>query len=632
MAGEHGAKKWPGKGWTINERWIRGRKADRPLAREHSAVNHLAHFGLAIPPFASTPDPSFFFPSHDYSNIVASLEFAIRRDFGIVKLVGGDGTGKTTLSRLLQGNLVVDHGAVAMLDARAAGRILSALCASFDVHPGSDPFEALRRHLLSQHHFGRLTVAIIDEAHRLDADDFENLLKLERLEIEKKKLLQIVLMGDPLLDERLKEPEAGDLARHIVFSLSTNPLAEAEACRYVLHRLRLARPLRTAETEDEAEVQIFSEPALEQLARWSGGVPQVLNLLAEWAMQRAFEENARLVQPSHVLAAARAYPGLVVGRPSRLSLLRPGRRRVRFLTILLILALGVMGVTLWARQNGFWESSQTVSQPMVLPTVPPSVPASPVQMAPPAPVAPAPVAPAPVTPAPVVPVPAVPEPAMAPKPVPQPVAPRKPVEPPAAESAKPVTPEPPAKPVAKAPEISKPAEPAKPVAAPKSEEPPKALVPPSPPVTVSKPVQAEPAKTEITAPPPASSDVPVTKPVTKPEAKPARKAAPKPDGQEPSSTKSVKETPSKEGAVPAAPQEKAAPEKVLPQKVLPEEVLPEKTLKASPPAQISPDDAAPPPPGVPAPVQAPAGKSSSEDIDLNDALKAGSGVYPGHKR
>lgn len=472
-------------------------------------MTYLDHFSLAIPPFASTPDPSFFFPSHNYSNIVASLEFAIRRDFGIVKLVGEDGTGKTTLSRLLQDNLARDHATVAMLDARASGRILAALCECFGLQAEADPFESLKRFLLSQNHFGRLTVAIMDEAHHLEPEDFKALVRLERLDVEKKKLLQIVLLGHSQLDERLEQQESGELARYIVFSLATQPLNDEECRRYLLHRLRLARPPVQAEAEEFPPV--FSDAALEQLARWSGGVPHVLNLLAESALQRAFGEGSKLVQSAHVLKAARAYPSLVAGRPSRLALLRAGRKF--FLILALIVALIAAVTTLVELREH----------------------RAPTELPPPAPL----------------------EQPKVDVPKPEPVKPEPPkVEPPKVQAPPPPPPPPPA---------TKP-------------EPPKVVAPPPPPPVVA-PV-AEP------------------QPVAKPQPKPEPKLPPKP----------VKPKPVKAAPVKAAP--------VAPKPVVEEAPAP------SNPGQISPDDAAPPPP-----VAAP-----KPDVDLNDALKAGSGVYPGQRR
>ena len=469
-------------------------------------MTYLDHFSLAIPPFASTPDPSFFFPSHNYSNIVASLEFAIRRDFGIVKLVGEDGTGKTTLSRLLQDNLARDHATVAMLDARASGRILAALCECFGLQAEADPFESLKRFLLSQNHFGRLTVAIIDEAHHLEPEDFKALVRLERLDVEKKKLLQIVLLGHSQLDERLEMPDSGELARYIVFSLATQPLNDEECRRYLLHRLRLARP--PVETEAEEFPPVFSDAALEQLARWSGGVPHVLNLLAESALQKAFVEGVKLVQSAHVLKAARAYPALVAGRPSRLALLRTGRKFFLFLALIVALVSAV-ATLVELREHRLSSEPPPPPVPVEQPKVDVPKP-EPVKPEPPKPEPPKVQAPPPV-----------PAPALAPAPAPKP-------------------------------------------------EPVQVVAPPAPPVVA-----------------------PVAVPQPQPEQKPVR----------PRPVKPVKPKPVK--VAPAVPQP-----------------VPEEAPAPSNPGQISPDDAAPPPL-----VAAP-----KPDVDLNDALKAGSGVYPGHRR
>lgn len=385
-------------------------------------VDYLAHFNLALPPFAPTADPSFYFPVHDHSNIVASLEFAIRRDFGIVKLVGETGTGKTLLSRMVTAGLSNGQAAVAYLDARAAGRMMAALCDGFSLSVKGDPYDCLRAFLIKQNHTGSLAVAVIDEAQHLELEDFLALLRLETLEIDKKKLLQIILLGDTSLDERLTQPGLQTLNSHIVFSLSTRPLAEAEARRYLLHRLHLAhRP-------EVMEQPIFSEAALDQLARSSGGLPNLLNLLADRALQAAVAEGAKMVQVSHAAQAIKAFPGLVVKKPTWLD----KRGLTIGLSLALVLALAWLG---WV-----WSHRLPPLEPVAAPIkaeVPPPVPAKiepPPVKTEPAPLPPVvPVKPEapPAPPAKIDPAPA-PAPAPAPVKVEQPPAPPVKIEPPPA--------------------------------------------------------------------------------------------------------------------------------------------------------------------------------------------------------
>lgn len=349
----------------------------KPAAK---TAGYLKHFALAIQPFSSAPDPSLLFLSHNYSNIVASLEFAVRRGFGIVKLVGEDGTGKTALSRLLQGKLTHNDAVVVTLDGRkSSGHVPAALCECFGLQDKTDPFEDLYRYLLSQHHFGRLTVVIIDEAHCLDPQDFNALVRLESMEIEKKKLLQIVLLGHSQLDECLDLPENNALSRCIVFSLSTQLLNEEESRRYLLHRLHLAR-----EPGVEEEQPVFADTALDQLARWGGGKPYTLNLLAEDALRRAGEEKASLVSLSHVMASIRDNSDQLDAQPGR-SLWRLPRLSRRMALLAVVVALLVSALALVSSVDLTMGRTDGMSQPeaavsAIAPAAPPKIetpPASP---------------------------------------------------------------------------------------------------------------------------------------------------------------------------------------------------------------------------------------------------------------
>jgi len=157
------------------------------------------HFGLAAPPFAEAPDVSFFCPLHDQTNLLASLEFAFKRGFGIVKLLGEEGTGKTLISRVLVASLGAG-AAVGTVDARAAGRLLPALCQAFGVSPEPDPLESLRQFVIGLN--GQLALAVIDEAHRLEDAYLRALSRIDSLFPDKRKPLQVLLLGQPSLDEQ----------------------------------------------------------------------------------------------------------------------------------------------------------------------------------------------------------------------------------------------------------------------------------------------------------------------------------------------------------------------------------------------------------------------------------------------
>ena len=268
---------------------------------------YLAHFGLREPPFALTPDVEFYYPAHEHSNIIASLDFALRRDTGIIKIVGEIGTGKSLLCRLLIRKLV-DSEAVAYLNGAQLDQdsVTSNLCHEFGVTLAEDEhaFGALSRFLLEQHDKGKLSVVVIDEAQNLGAEGLEAIRRLSDLETEKRKLVRIVFFGQTELDELLRDPSLRQLNQRIVFSLYTKPLTPAETKRYLIHRLRIA-------SREGVDFDVFSEAALTLIADYSEGVPRLINILADKSLLVAYSDSAAQVGPKHVAEAVKDSRGLV---------------------------------------------------------------------------------------------------------------------------------------------------------------------------------------------------------------------------------------------------------------------------------------------------------------------------------
>jgi type II secretory pathway predicted ATPase ExeA len=391
---------------------------------------YLAHFGLKDSPFTLTPDVDYFFPSHEHSNIIGSIEFALRRDCGIVKVVGEVGTGKTLLCRLLMKKLV-ENEAVAYINAPQADEqsIIRSICREFGL-PHDDEagnlYAVLNHFLLEQHEQGRLVVIVVDEAQHLGHGGLEALRLVSNLETEKKKLLQIVLFGQTELDELLAHQSLRQLNQRIVFSLNTKPLAPGETKRYVQHRVRVSR-------RQGVEYPLFTEGALNVIVRRSGGIPRVINILADKALLVAFSCGSPTVLAAHVAEAVKDSPTLVVGH--RFSLPQPSKRA--WLTaagVLLLLAVAIGGYALYALGRA-QHVVVAQPQPQIVATASPPAAVAPVVVASP-PVAVAPVvasplpAPAPVpvskpaavdAPVPVAVAPAVVKPAAKPEPRPAPV-------------------------------------------------------------------------------------------------------------------------------------------------------------------------------------------------------------------
>jgi len=337
-------------------------------------VPYLAHFGLKEHPFTLTPNIDFYYPTQETANIVASLDFALHRESGIVKVVGEVGTGKTLLCRLLMHKLEASER-VAYINAPQADAktIVRMVCDEFGIEsdPNQDgpPFAALNRFLLETHEEGKLAVVVVDEAQHLGPEGLEAIRLISNLETERSKLLQIVLFGQTELDELLADPSLRQINQRIVFSFNTQPLSVGEAKRYIAHRIQVSR-------QPGITYDLYSDAALELIARRSGGIPRVVNILADKSLVVAFSEGSPTVQKAHAQSAIDDSASLVTGPGVPLPAWRPGwRSAVAAGLALTAIAAGAGGAYLM-REHA--QPAVTVSAPSPAPAltpVPETVPA-----------------------------------------------------------------------------------------------------------------------------------------------------------------------------------------------------------------------------------------------------------------
>jgi MSHA biogenesis protein MshM len=271
-----------------------------------------SHFSLHEPPFSLTPDTAYFFAHPSAQAALNTLLVALRSGEGFVKIVGEVGCGKTLLCRRLLAALAKDCETAYIpnpsLDSRT---MLLAVCEELGIRvdpvaTGHRVVKELERALLERARAGRRVVLVIDEAQAIPDRTVELLRLVSNIETEKRKLLQIVLFGQPELDARLAQPHLRQLLQRIAFSERIEPLGEEEVAEYVRHRLSVA---------GAGEARVFEEPALAELSRRSGGVPRLINVIAHKAMMLAFGEGARTIAGRHVVMASDDTPGL--GRTSR---------------------------------------------------------------------------------------------------------------------------------------------------------------------------------------------------------------------------------------------------------------------------------------------------------------------------
>lgn len=253
-------------------------------------------YGLGRNPFEITPDPAFFYGTQRHNEALASLYHGIERRKGFIVVTGEVGTGKTLLARCLFRTLkwnkisfayvfnpllsVVEFLQYSMTDlgmsvsGRGKGELL---------------FE-LNRYLISQHAQKSTVVLIVDEAQLLSWELLEEIRLLTNLETEQQKLLQIVLMGQTELEEKLERPELRQLKQRTALRCRLEPLSREETEKYILLRLRLAGATKGSQS-------IFPAATLDLIQEYSGGIPRVVNTICEAALIASFAMQKHVISP-----------------------------------------------------------------------------------------------------------------------------------------------------------------------------------------------------------------------------------------------------------------------------------------------------------------------------------------------
>ena len=300
---------------------------------------YLSHFGLAEAPFSIAPDPRYLYMSQRHQEALAHLLYGLAGEGGFVLLTGEVGAGKTTICRCLLEQLPESCDLAYIFNPKlSVEELLSTLCVEFAIAcpPGNTSIkvfiDAINAHLLAAHARGRNTVLIIDEAQNLSADVLEQMRLLTNLETSQRKLLQIILIGQPELATILAQPALRQLAQRIVARDHLGPLSKSEVAAYVAHRLSVAG----------AKQSLFPAALMGQLHRLSAGVPRVINLLCDRALLGAYTQGAGLVRRATLRQAAREVFPAAAGWRRALPLLLSG---------LTLLAVGAVATAVYQRQS-----------------------------------------------------------------------------------------------------------------------------------------------------------------------------------------------------------------------------------------------------------------------------------------
>ncbi len=252
-------------------------------------------FGLNEPPFNMTPDPRFVYLSRHHQAALSAMRYGVERRCGFIQITGEIGAGKTTLSRMFLQQLGENvHSSLVFNPKLSELELLQVIVEDFGLTPKSrrrkDYFDALNRFLLEETGKGFNAVVILDEAQLLSPRALEQVRLLSNLETTTQKLLQIILMGQPELRDLLKRKDLTQLRQRITVHCHLPELSLEEVGQYILHRLNVAG----------AHDNYFTPEAIYRIYQISGGIPRIVNVLADRAMLAAYAKNVSMVDPMMV--------------------------------------------------------------------------------------------------------------------------------------------------------------------------------------------------------------------------------------------------------------------------------------------------------------------------------------------
>jgi general secretion pathway protein A len=265
---------------------------------------YTAFYGLREKPFALSPNPRFLFLGESHREALAHLLYGIEQGEGFIAITGEVGTGKTTLCRTLLERLGSETEVAFLFNpSRSGTELLQAISLELGLPAGGltrrELGDQLNRHLLSRKAQGRRVLLIVDEAQNLASGTLEQIRLLSNLETSSSKLIQILLLGQPELDEKLDSHGLRQLRQRISVRWSLAPLDARDTRRYVRHRVQVAAGARR---------DLFQERALREIHRLTGGTPRLINILADRSLLLGYAESESQVSVKTVRRAAREIP------------------------------------------------------------------------------------------------------------------------------------------------------------------------------------------------------------------------------------------------------------------------------------------------------------------------------------
>jgi general secretion pathway protein A len=264
-----------------------------------------SYFGLKESPFNITPDPRFVYFSPHHQEALSAMRYGVDYRRGFIQVTGEIGAGKTTLSRALLSQLGENVHTALILNPKLSDlELLQTIVEDFGLKPASKKrksyFDALNQFLLEETQKGNNAVLIIDEAQLLTPRSLEQIRLLSNLETPSQKLLQIILIGQPELKDLIGRPDLTQLRQRVTVRFHLPALSGREIGDYLAHRLKVA-----GLTE-----RVFQDDAINMISEFSGGIPRVINVLADRAMLAAFAKGTRQIDAALVECAVADLEGV----------------------------------------------------------------------------------------------------------------------------------------------------------------------------------------------------------------------------------------------------------------------------------------------------------------------------------